>query len=102
MADLTKLKEKMEEIEKHLNEEMEGRKGEIRKYDELKKRLLESEKKSKEYKHTIKKLSQQIVDLHNQKKKEPEGATQNLQTIKTPTEQETSGQKETDIGSSKF
>jgi len=72
VSDLTKMKEKFEEVEKHLNEEVEGRKKDILKGDELKKRLLEFERKSKEYKKTIKKLSQQILDLHNQRNEKVE------------------------------
>ncbi len=72
VSDLTKMKEKFEEVEKHLNDEVEGRKLDIRKGDELKKKLLEFERKSKEYKKTIKKLSQQILDLHNQRNEKVE------------------------------
>jgi chromosome segregation ATPase len=80
VSDLTKMKEKFEEVEKHLNDEVEGRKVDIRKGDELKKKLLEFERKSKEYKKTIKKLSQQILDLHHQRneKVEEEIATPEL------------------------
>jgi len=53
----------LEETQKSLSEEIEGRKQEIQKNEEYKKRLLENEKKTKEYKKTIKKLSQKILEL---------------------------------------
>jgi chromosome segregation ATPase len=64
-SDLLKIRETFEQTQKDLNEEIESRKDDLRKIDELKKQFLESDKKSKEYKKSIKRLSQQIVDLQN-------------------------------------
>lgn len=64
-SDLLKIKETFEQTQKDLNEEIESRKDDLRKLEELKRQLIESDKKSKEYKKSMKRLSQQIVDLQN-------------------------------------
>jgi len=98
IADLTKMKEKFQEVETHLNDEVEGRKVDIRKGDELKKRLVEFERKSKEYKKTIKKLSQQILDLHNKnRKEEEENVTSPPELTKGASEQEIQENVETEV-----
>ncbi len=65
MGDLQKAKETIEETQKSLTEEIEGRKLDLQKLEDHKKRLIENEKKMKEYKKTIKKLSQKILELQD-------------------------------------
>ena len=77
IADLSKAKEKLVEVEKHMNDEIEGRKGDIKKYEDLKKRFIETERKEKEYKKTIKNLSQQLVEFRDKETKELEEKAKN-------------------------
>lgn len=65
MGDLHKAKETYEQVQKDLNEEIENRKADVKKIEDLKKVQAEFDKKAKEYKKSIKRLSQQILDLQS-------------------------------------
>ena len=64
-GDMQKANEKLQEAEKGFDEEMKAHRATIEKYESLKKKFTEKEKKAINYKKTIKNLSQQILDLHN-------------------------------------
>ena len=65
IGDSQKTNEKLKEVEKNLEDEMENHRASIEKMEAYKKRIAELEKKGLHYKKTIKNLSQQILDLHN-------------------------------------
>jgi len=66
MGDLQKAKETCEQSQKDLNEEIDNRKSDVKKIEELKRIQADYDKKLKEYKKSIKRLSQQILDLQAQ------------------------------------
>lgn len=59
LNDLTRAKEKVVEAERYLNEEVEARKADLDKHEELKKFVRTIEKKAKEYKGMIRKLAEE-------------------------------------------
>lgn len=64
-GDLARANEKLVEMEKNLNEEIEARKADVWKNEDLKKHIVELERKLKEYIKMIKKLSNKIAELEN-------------------------------------
>jgi len=69
-GDLARANEKLVEMEKNLNEEIEARKADVWKNEDLKKHIVELERKLKEYIKMIKKLSNKIAELENKERLE--------------------------------
>jgi len=65
VVDMQKLNETLKQTEKNLDDEMEAHRKSLDKNEAYKSKLIESDKKKIDYKKTIKKLSQQILELHN-------------------------------------
>jgi len=69
-GDLTRANEKLVEMEKNLNEEIEARKADVWKNEDLKKHIVELERKLRESIKMIKKLSNKVAELENKEKNE--------------------------------
>jgi len=100
-SDLQKTKETLTAAQKDLNEEIENRKEDLRKIEDLKRQLFESEKKGKEYKKSMKRLSQQVLDFQNKIHNENKEKEKQL-TLTATTEPQSLERFETETLQSKF
>ena len=66
VTDLQKLKISLHKAEEDLNEEVKNRQIDLKKNEDLKKQIVELDRKRTEYKKTIKKLSQQVLELQSE------------------------------------
>jgi len=85
VVDMQKVNETLKQAEKNLDDEMEAHRKSLDKIEIYKTKIVESDKKRVDYKKTIKKLSQQILELHsklNDMNKKDQSSSQNQDEAK--------------------
>ena len=81
VVDMQKVNETLKQTEKNLDDEMEAHRKSLDKNEAYKSKIIEADKKKIDYKKTIKKLSQQILELHTKINDQQNKKEENLDKI---------------------